>query len=26
VLPDTPVEHLQRLVDMVHSETERRGP
>ena len=25
VLPDTPVEHLQRLVDLVHSETERRG-
>ena len=26
VLPDTPVEHLQRLVDLVHSETERGGP
>jgi uroporphyrinogen decarboxylase len=25
VLPDTPVEHLQRLVDLVHSETERGG-
>jgi uroporphyrinogen decarboxylase len=23
VLPDTPVEHLQRLVDLVHAETER---
>jgi uroporphyrinogen decarboxylase len=23
VLPDTPVEHLQRVVDLVHSETER---
>ena len=23
VLPDTPVEHLQRLVDLVHTETER---
>jgi uroporphyrinogen decarboxylase len=23
VLPDTPVEHLQRLVELVHSETER---
>jgi uroporphyrinogen decarboxylase len=23
VLPDTPVEHLQRLVDLVHGETER---
>jgi hypothetical protein len=26
VLPDTPVEHLQRLVDLVHVETERSGP
>ncbi len=26
VLPDTPVEHLQRLVDLVHAETERSGP
>ena len=26
VLPDTPVEHLQRLVDLVHAETERAGP
>jgi uroporphyrinogen decarboxylase len=26
VLPDTPVEHLQRLVDLVHSETDRGGP
>jgi uroporphyrinogen decarboxylase len=25
VLPGTPVEHLQRLVDLVHSETERPG-
>jgi uroporphyrinogen decarboxylase len=25
VLPATPVEHLQRLVDLVHSETERPG-
>jgi uroporphyrinogen decarboxylase len=25
VLPDTPVEYLQRLVDLVHSETERGG-
>jgi uroporphyrinogen decarboxylase len=25
VLPGTPVEHLQRLVDLVHSETERAG-
>jgi uroporphyrinogen decarboxylase len=25
VLPDTPVEHLQRLVDLVHAETERVG-
>jgi uroporphyrinogen decarboxylase len=25
VLPDTPVEHLQRLVDLVHERTERRG-
>jgi uroporphyrinogen decarboxylase len=25
VLPDTPVEHLQLLVDLVHSETERNG-
>jgi uroporphyrinogen decarboxylase len=25
VLPGTPVEHLQRLVDLVHSETERQG-
>jgi uroporphyrinogen decarboxylase len=25
VLPDTPVEQLQRLVDLVHSETERGG-
>ena len=24
VLPDTPVEHLQRLVDLVHAETERQ--
>jgi uroporphyrinogen decarboxylase len=24
VLPDTPVEHLQRLADLVHAETERR--
>ena len=23
VLPDTPVEHLQRLVDLVHERTER---
>jgi uroporphyrinogen decarboxylase len=26
VLPDTPVEHLQRLVDLVHAETERPAP
>jgi uroporphyrinogen decarboxylase len=26
VLPDTPVEHLQRLVDLVHVETERPTP
>jgi uroporphyrinogen decarboxylase len=26
VLPDTPVEHLQRLVDLVHEQTERPGP
>ncbi|MGZ4137253.1 MAG: uroporphyrinogen decarboxylase [Actinomycetota bacterium] len=26
VLPDTPVEHLQRLVDLVHTETERSAP
>jgi uroporphyrinogen decarboxylase len=26
VLPDTPVEHLQRLVDLVHTSTERGGP
>jgi uroporphyrinogen decarboxylase len=26
VLPDTPVEHLQRLVDLVHERTERRAP
>jgi uroporphyrinogen decarboxylase len=26
VLPDTPVEHLQRLVDLVHAETERVVP
>ena len=26
VLPDTPVEHLERLVDLVHSETDRGGP
>jgi uroporphyrinogen decarboxylase len=26
VLPDTPVEHLQRLVDLVHTETERADP
>jgi uroporphyrinogen decarboxylase len=26
VLPDTPVEHLQRLVDLVHLETERPVP
>jgi uroporphyrinogen decarboxylase len=26
VLPDTPVEHLQRLVDLVHVETERPAP
>jgi uroporphyrinogen decarboxylase len=25
VLPDTPVENLQRLVDLVHAETERSG-
>ena len=25
VLPDTPVEHLQRLVDLVHARTERDG-
>jgi uroporphyrinogen decarboxylase len=25
VLPDTPVEHLQRLVDLVHAETHRAG-
>jgi uroporphyrinogen decarboxylase len=25
VLPDTPVEHLQRLVDLVHAETETTG-
>ncbi|MGH2637082.1 MAG: uroporphyrinogen decarboxylase [Actinomycetota bacterium] len=25
VLPDTPVEHLQRLVDLVHERTERRA-
>jgi uroporphyrinogen decarboxylase len=25
VLPDTPVEHLQRLVELVHAETERRS-
>ena len=25
VLPDTPVEHLQRLVDVVHARTERDG-
>ena len=25
VLPDTPVEHLQRLVDLVHTKTERPG-
>jgi len=25
VLPDTPVAHLERLVDLVHSETERGG-
>ncbi|MGI8615305.1 MAG: uroporphyrinogen decarboxylase family protein, partial [Actinomycetota bacterium] len=25
VLPDTPVEHLRRLVDLVHAETERAG-
>jgi uroporphyrinogen decarboxylase len=26
VLPDTPVEHLQRLVDLVHERTERSAP
>jgi uroporphyrinogen decarboxylase len=26
VLPDTPVEHLQRLVDLVHERTERAAP
>ena len=26
VLPNTPVEHLQRLVDLVHAETERTAP
>jgi uroporphyrinogen decarboxylase len=26
VLPGTPVEHLQRLVDLVHEETVRAGP
>ncbi|MGH2680542.1 MAG: uroporphyrinogen decarboxylase [Actinomycetota bacterium] len=26
VLPDTPVEHLQRLVELVHSESEQRAP
>jgi uroporphyrinogen decarboxylase len=26
VLPETPVEHLQRLVDLVHEETERPAP
>ena len=26
VLPDTPVEYLQRLVDLVHAETERPAP
>lgn len=26
VLPETPVEHLQRLVDLVHAETERPAP
>ena len=26
VLPETPVEHLQRLVDLVHDETERPTP
>jgi uroporphyrinogen decarboxylase len=26
VLPDTPIEHLQRLVDLVHVETERPAP
>ena len=26
VLPDTPVEHLERLVDLVHAETERPTP
>ena len=25
VLPETPVEHLQRLVDLVHAETEKDG-
>ena len=25
VFPDTPVEHLERLVDLVHAETERAG-
>ncbi len=26
VLPDTPIEHLERLVDLVHEETVRPGP
>jgi uroporphyrinogen decarboxylase len=26
VVPETPVAHLQRLVDLVHAETERAGP
>jgi uroporphyrinogen decarboxylase len=26
VLPDTPVEHLQRLTELVHRETERSAP
>jgi uroporphyrinogen decarboxylase len=26
VLPETPVEHLQRLVELVHEETERPAP
>ena len=26
VFPDTPVEHLQRLVDLVHEETARPAP